>query len=951
MGRMRAPTTEHVTIGRDADLQVLDEALSAARAGSSRCVVVGGEAGMGKTRLLSDFRSSLAEDTVVLAAECIDLGPLGVPFGPIRTILRQLVAVVGAEELLAAAGPGRPAIAALLPELAKGAATGEEPLHETIVDLLRIISRDRPIVLLLDDAQWVDAATLAVLRYVLRTVSDDRVMVVLSYRTEDTGRGHPLRQVLAELDQARAVTRRELRGLEEAEIIALVTRLWGSEPERDIVARIAVRSQGVPFFIEELVGLGSDGIPDSLRDVLLARYLHLDPAAQSMLRALAVGGMQVSHDVLREIWDGNNIDAAVRAAADAVLVVPAEDGYSFRHALVREAVRDELLPGEGRRLHRRYAEVLSAAGAAASETSYHWLAAGELARALSASIEAFDETVAGRAYESALQLGERALDLWDRVPGAEECAGRTRATLLAQVVTAAIAGGDRKSGLAWVTEAIAAVDPLDRRARVELLRAQAAMLSDEGLPGAESVLREALTTLGDEDTEDDDSELVLRARVQLSLSGRYELTGRMEEARALLPLAFDAAMRSGDRAAISCALQWMCGLALEDGDIDRGRALLDEAFAYADDGVPLLLWATNATASLYDLGDYGAALEVCAWPFRRARELGLERSWAVLLSGSSAALFALGRWEEAAAIGDQVLAMQPAAGSAVVQHWQRIAMADWRDDTAAASAIARDHRELLDAFAARGDLQEVLPAAAALGELALFRGELDEAWRRVVVLWEPVHRGATANDMLVAALAARIVGEFRRAGREIPAGAVENIAAVFERAPSWPLVSRWWALVDAELSGSRSADEEAAAWAAAAESLEDESMPAHLRAYAWWRRGQAELAIGDRVAATQSLRTAEEDADRIGALWVSRRARELQSTAGLGERSRGHQDRLTARELQVLDLVAEGLTNREISQRLFISSKTTSTHVSAILRKLGATTRTQAAGMVERPRA
>jgi DNA-binding NarL/FixJ family response regulator len=122
-------------------------------------------------------------------------------------------------------------------------------------------------------------------------------------------------------------------------------------------------------------------------------------------------------------------------------------------------------------------------------------------------------------------------------------------------------------------------------------------------------------------------------------------------------------------------------------------------------------------------------------------------------------------------------------------------------------------------------------------------------------------------------------------------------------------------------------------------------MPAHLGAYAWWRLGQAELAVGDRAAARRSLLTAKERASRIGAAWVSRRARELLQTAALIERGRGRQDVLTSRERQVLDLVAEGLTNREISQRLFISGKTTSTHVSAILRKLGATTRTQAAMM------
>jgi DNA-binding CsgD family transcriptional regulator len=272
-------------------------------------------------------------------------------------------------------------------------------------------------------------------------------------------------------------------------------------------------------------------------------------------------------------------------------------------------------------------------------------------------------------------------------------------------------------------------------------------------------------------------------------------------------------------------------------------------------------------------------------------------------------------------------------------------MANWRDDTPGAAAIARDQGTLLDTFSAHGDLQDILPYAAALGELAFFQGDLDEAWRRATVAWSPLHDGATSYDLVLLALAARVIGELRRADRPIPDDAIASIDAVFARATTWPIVSRWRALVDAELSGADGPGAEVATWAVAAETLMDESMPAHLGAYAWWRLGQAQLAVGDRVGAGRSLRNAEERADRIGTRWVSRRAHELLETAGLIDHGRGRQQALTSRERQVLDLVAEGLTNREISQRLFISGKTTSTHVSAILRKLGATTRTQAAVM------
>ncbi|HMH59111.1 MAG TPA: response regulator transcription factor [Galbitalea sp.] len=252
---------------------------------------------------------------------------------------------------------------------------------------------------------------------------------------------------------------------------------------------------------------------------------------------------------------------------------------------------------------------------------------------------------------------------------------------------------------------------------------------------------------------------------------------------------------------------------------------------------------------------------------------------------------------------------------------------------------------MIRTFASRGDLQDTLPTAATLGELALFQGDLDEAWRQVSLAWDPVHKGATGYDLPLLGIAARIIGEMRRQGVPVPAGAVNHVHSTFSRMTTtpWPIVPRWRALVDAELAGPDGTGTDVSAWKAAVEAFCDESMPAHLAAYSWWRLGQAELNFGDRASATASLRSAAARAERIGATWVANRANELLLTAGLSERSRNSPEQLTAREQQVLELISDGLSNREIGERLFISTKTASVHVSAILRKLGATTRTQAA--------
>jgi ATP/maltotriose-dependent transcriptional regulator MalT len=198
------------------------------------------------------------------------------------------------------------------------------------------------------------------------------------------------------------------------------------------------------------------------------------------------------------------------------------------------------------------------------------------------------------------------------------------------------------------------------------------------------------------------------------------------------------------------------------------------------------------------------------------------------------------------------------------------------------------------------------------------------------------------------ASAARVIGEMRRNDMPVPTSAVEQIHSVFERMSPWPIVPRWRAFVDAELAEADGDGADVRAWRVAVDALGDGLMPAHLHAYSWWRLGRAELDAGDRPAASASLQRAIELADRIGVRWVSRQARELVASAALGERVQDDRKQLTARESQVLALIAEGLSNREIGQRLFISAKTTSVHVSAILRKLGVATRTQAAVMAER---
>ncbi|QAY72507.1 hypothetical protein ET445_03280 [Agromyces protaetiae] len=351
-------------VGRQADLAWLEGLLDQAREGAPRTGLLGGEAGIGKTRLLAEFVGRLGPDVRVLAGQSVDLGDVASPYAPVKAALRTLVADLGAETVLDAVGPGRPALIALLPELAasdaeRGASANGGPeaagrLHEAIAVLLETVSRDRPTVLVIEDLHWIDAATLALLRFLMRALTSSRVLIVLTYRSEDVGRGHPVRGFLSEMERDRWVDRRELSRLTRPQVKKLAKLLQanaagaaatgaaGESPADAVVDNVFRRSEGVPFFVEELVGIDEcddeSALPDTLRDLLLVRYERLSDEAQALLRLVSTGGVRVSHALLESVFAGSPDDLD-RAAREAVVGECSRSTATSTHSGTRSCAR------------------------------------------------------------------------------------------------------------------------------------------------------------------------------------------------------------------------------------------------------------------------------------------------------------------------------------------------------------------------------------------------------------------------------------------------------------------------------------------------------------------------------------------------------------------------------------------------------------------------------------
>jgi len=392
---------------------------------------------VGKTRLVAELTARCATDaTQVLAGGCMPVGDGALPYAPIVEALRVLIAEVGVGAVRELVGPSWPELARLLPALGEPDRTvppdqaAQARLFELLLGLLSRLSESVPLVVVVEDLHWADRSTRDLLAFWVRNFRRERVLLVVTYRDDEPGQQR-MGPYLAELDRAGAVERLELPRLDRAETVAQLTGILDAAPAADLVDSVFARSEGNPFFTEELLAAvrgGAPKLPATLRDLLRGRLAGLSDPARQALSAVAVAGRRVPHRLLTIVvgLDDRRLDQGLRAAvADQLLVTaPGQDGYDVRHALLREVLDADLLPGERSRLHAGYARALTQQpeladgppAVATAELAAHWDAAGEPVRALPARVQAGRAAERAHAFPEALGHYERALELWDQVP-------------------------------------------------------------------------------------------------------------------------------------------------------------------------------------------------------------------------------------------------------------------------------------------------------------------------------------------------------------------------------------------------------------------------------------------------------------------------------------------------------------------------------------------------------
>ncbi|MFJ4821249.1 AAA family ATPase [Streptomyces sp. NPDC088801] len=1012
LGAVETQSVSPVFVGRAEELGTLRDALARAREGEPQALLIGGEAGVGKTRLVEEFAAAArARGAVVAVGGCVEIGADGLPFAPFSTSLRALRRELPGELAAAAAGQEEE-LARLLPELGESRAgrhdeDGMARLFELTARLLERVTAEHTVVLALEDLHWADASTRHLLSYLFRTLRTGRLVVLATYRSDDIHRRHPLRPLLAELDRLRTIRRLELARFNRDEVGRQIAGILAREPEPDRVDAIFERSDGNAFFVEELAVAAHEGcragLTDSLRDLLLVRVEGLPEAAQQVSRIVAEGGSTVEHRLLAAVarLAEDDLIEALRSAVNAGILAPApgDDGYRFRHSLVREAVSDDLLPGERSRLNRRYAEALESdpslvpADERATRLASYWYHAHDAAKALPAVLEASVAARRRHAYAEQLRLLERAMELWDSAPDA------VRRTLRPVDYTEVYP----PCGCDPATTALRYLDLLaeaavagrlcgERERALKITKRALRLLRDEDDPPSSSRPRS-----GWGDPQRAAWFWIQRSRLVQRLArgdGWKEIATAQDLVRGLPPSevhaevlataahwsmlrepgpdTLTAAERAVEYARMvgadeieSNARLTLGGLMVEAGQIEAGLAHMYEVREeVVARGLAVVVGRShvNLPSSLEGIGRSEESVDILREGLRLTRRMGLAESEGWVQGNLAESLISLGRWDEAAkaAVSAQQLGRRAAPYGSGANSLAFLALAR--------GEVAEAARHLAEARASYGPHdpmpQHDLPVscltvavAAAEGRLADARAELARTLESGFPLGTQRYAWPLLLHAATAEADARALPAARDGREQVLDGIFSAVKRLTTHAPVWYAHEQW---VRAELhrAEDRSTPD---IWSEVVTAFEPLGRPYDL-ARVRYRLAESLLAGGggedERDRAAELLRLTHAAARHLGArpladaaTTLGRRARlPLAPAVATGPAPADPAEALglTSRERDVLRLVAAGHTNRRIAEQLFISPKTASVHVSNILGKLGVSGRGEAAAVAHR---
>lgn len=918
-------------------------------------VVVGGDAGIGKSTLIGEAARLAGAD--LLVGRCLPMGGGTIPLAPLgellRTIRRARPAVME-----------RPAARAVIEWLSPGASappTAATRIFGPMVEVVGDLVGEHPAMVVIEDLHWADPATWDLFDYLARNLTEEPVVVVGSYRSNEVGADPELRRRLGEIVRLPRVHRIHLTGLDREATAARIAALLGEAPAPDLVDEIMSRGQGNPFFTGELVTAyrAGDRLPAALSDLVGSEIDGVPDDARTVASVVATVGHDCAHAVVAPLagLDDDRLEQALEDLVASQILIVDGDTYRFRHALIGEVAYARLLPPQRARLHRRVADHLLDQRSprlhrpdGASEVAFHLDRAGAVTEAFPWLLTAADvsEHVAPAAAYRHLV---RALELWD--DAGDATSGESRADRYwqaAELATATVSNeravelaeaarphGPPSRGEAWSHERLARA--LWGAGRIDESRAEYQRAADLLQADDEAGAAGTLAGIG---------------------QGMLMFCDYAAAERWCLRAAEQLVDRSDDPNSWAMANRVLGLVATHSGDIDRGVDLCRAAYDAAEGAPARALAAVYLAMALGDAGRAQEAVDLALDASAEAQSTGVDRSFGPYLDAVAAeALLRVGDWSQA----DVVLTSGRGVDTLPIGRTR------WLCSTARLAA-RRGHEEAVHAALAQLDETVLDPwhrlvVSAARADALLHLGDWAGAAAAAGAGWDvaalvaPVIAGRLLRLEAAATVEATLDALARKEGVDIDE-VVSPLAAKLQTvngalgATSPPITAA--ELADAAASLTRLTRRDADVWAEVGRRWHELPDPL-AAATARLHEADAAAANGETARATDALRDAHLTAVELGA------ARLLVQVEATATRARISLDAatpvalegdvverlgLTSREAEVLALVAAGRTNRQIGEELYVSEKTASVHVSNILRKLGVSTRVDAAAVAQR---
>jgi ATP/maltotriose-dependent transcriptional regulator MalT len=929
-------------IGRDEELGRLSGLVDRAASGSGSLVLIGGEAGAGKTALARTALDSSGMDRIEVAAA--------------ETPGREYAAITAL--LRAAIRKGYPmsrrdaALGVLLPELegeSGGRGSDQQAIHESIARALAEISSRQPLGVLVDDCHWADVATLDALAFLADVVSDMRLLVILTYRNDDIPRGHPLRRLRSDLRRKGRLLEVAVESLGADDTAALLETSLSGKPSPALTLQVFQRTEGLPFFIQEVAAALSESgslrpsmkgldldpdaafpLPESVRDAVLQRVDKLSDAQRDALTAAAVTGIEFNLSA--------TTDDLINALPVTGLVVDQGNGrFAFRHSLVRDTLYETIPWARRQSLHRAEAKRLEAASAPPHAIATHSLAAGDSNAAREWLVKAGRSSFELCAYRDAASQLSRALDIWPADADVDR-----RLDALELLARCSELGGLMALAARAFTEVIELLESTEDRARyADAQRRLAASLEVQGAWDRAVTARQLAAAAFVEAGRPDEA-AIERLTVAAKLRSAASFTAALElievgKSEARLAARKDIELRL-------CALEGnvMARAGNSEAGVRIVRMALADALAGADFGTAAEAYQRLAD-SLEHAGDYRAAQKVYVEAADFCRTNGAASMGEVCLACLTMVLRQSGDWDHAADVCKEVIA-SPASNA----HAQAVAHGVLGSVMLQRGRLKQARSELHNSnvLARRIGLAAMeIDSETHLARLAAVSDRMDEArerCRRVIKRWR---RTDAERHYSISNL--RWIASF--AGQVADIDLLRDATAALTTIAAKPSEEAHAAATSALAEGSMAEGDPSSAAARFEQAiaiLSGVELPFD-SAEVECRAAAAYAAAGNRHSAVEKFRSAHRAAIKLGARPLANRIAE-QVTA-LGEKVERRLGRLAAagvgrgglspRELEVTRLVASGLTSREVASRLSLSPRTVEMHVHRILGKLDCRTR------------